>query len=193
MPEQSYCIYLVFSKTGTWLSRALKYFQPSKYVHTSIGFDETFNEMYSFGRINPKNPFSGGFVKESLYEGVYKNNPSSECQIFKVPVTLEQYEGLKKDIEYFHSTRDRYRYNFIGLFGVLFNRPIHRKNHYFCSQFVYILLKKHHILDVGKQPELVQTIDLFELKNKILIYEGLIVDMERKAPPSSLININNSL
>ncbi|GAB6107157.1 hypothetical protein [Fusibacter bizertensis] len=193
MPDQNYCIYLVFSKTGTWLSRALKYFQPSKYVHTSIGFDETFNEMYSFGRINPKNPFSGGFVKESLYEGVYKNNPASECQIFKVPVTFKQFEGLKKDIEYFYNTREKYGYNFLGLFGVFFNRPIYRKNHYFCSQFVYILLKKHHILDVGKVPELVQTIDLFELENKKLIYEGLIADLEHKEPQKSILKFHNSL
>jgi hypothetical protein len=180
MQNDAYYIYLVFSKTGTWLSKALKYFQPAKYVHTSIGFDDRFDEMYSFGRIHPRNPFSGGFVKESLYEGVYKNNPSSACQIFRVPVTQEQFEGLKADIEYFYKHKNQYRYNFIGLFGVWFNRPIYRKNHYFCSQFVYVLLRRHHILDVGKTPELVQTVDLMTLENKKLIYEGLIVDYPKK-------------
>ena len=71
------------------------------------------------------------------------------------------------------------QYNFLGLFGILLNRPLNRKNHYFCSQFVYTLLKKHGLLDIGKHPELVQTIDLFELKNKSLIYEGLIIDIDR--------------
>lgn len=182
MPNQPHYIYLVFSKTGTWLARTLKYFSKTKYVHTSIGFEDTFTEIYSFGRIHVNNPFSGGFVKENLYDGVYKKSKSSECKIFKIPVTEEQYLGLKKDIEFFYTNRSKYRYNFLGLFGILFNRPLNRKYHYFCSQFVYTILKRHNLLDFDKHPELVQTIDLFEIENKSLIYEGLIVDMKRKEP-----------
>lgn len=179
MSENTFYIYLVFSKTGTWLARAIVHFQPTKYVHTSIGFEDTFTEMYSFSRTNPNNPFSGGFVKENLYDGVYKKNKTSACQIFKIPVTEAQYNGLKNDVEFFYTNRKKYHYNFLGLFGILLNRPLNRKNHYFCSQFVYTLLKKHGLLDIGKHPELVQTIDLFELKNKSLIYEGLIIDIDR--------------
>lgn len=190
MTNQDKYIYLVFSNTYTWLARALKYFQPSKYVHTSIGFTEDFSEIYSFGRTQPNNPFSGGFVKENLYDGVYKMNKQSSCQIFRIPVTDEQYEGLKKDIEYFYAHRHEYRYNFIGLFGVLFNRPIKRQKHYFCSQFIYKLLNKHHIFDLDKQPELVQTIDLMGIENKALIYEGLIVEIKtgKKKPKQELAN-----
>ncbi len=180
MENQPYYIYLVFSKTGTWLARTLKHFSKTKYVHTSIGFEDTFTEIYSFGRKHVNNPFSGGFVKENLYDGVYKKNKSSECKIFKIPVSEEQYLGLKKDIEFFYINRAKYRYNFLGLFGILFNRPLNRKYHYFCSQFVYTILKRHNLLDIDKHPELVQTIDLFEIENKSLIYEGLIIDMKRK-------------
>ena len=182
MSEEKLYIYLVFSKTYTWLSRALKYFEPAKYIHTSIGFDETFKEMYSFGRVNPNNPFSGGFVKENLHDGVYKKSKLSECQIFEVEVTRAQYDGLRKDIETFYNDRHRYRYNFLGLFGVLFNRPLNRKYHYFCTQFVYTLLKKHELLDLNKHPELVRPTDLIVLENKSLIYEGLILDMPYREP-----------
>lgn len=180
MDNQELYIYLVFSKTGTWLARTLKYFSDTVYVHSSIGFDDAFTEMYSFGRINPNNPFSGGFVRENLFEGVYKKSAKSACKIFKLPVTQKQYEGLKADIEYFYKDRHKYRYNFLGLFGVLLNRPFSRKNHYFCSQFVYTLLKKHDLLSFEKEPELVQTTDLFEIENMSLIYEGLIVDLKTK-------------
>jgi hypothetical protein len=182
MKDETLYIYLVFSKTGTWLSRALKYFSPSKFVHTSIAFDDTFTEMYSFGRINPNNPINGGFVKESLYDGVYKKFESSECRIIRVSVTSEQYEGLKSDIEYFYTNRHKYKYNFLGLFGVFFKLPIQRKYHYFCSQFVYTLLKKHNLLDLKKEPELVHTVDLFNIENNSLIYEGLILDMPYREP-----------
>lgn len=182
MKDDNHYIYLVFSKTGTWLSRALKYFSPSKFVHTSIGFEDTFTEMYSFGRINPNNPFYGGFVKENLYDGVYKKFESSECRILKVTVTKDQYEGLKADVEQFSSNSHRYKYNFLGLFGVFFKFPVHRKYHYFCSQFVYTLLKKHHLLDLKKEPELVHPVDLFDIENNSLIYEGLIIDMPYREP-----------
>ncbi|MGE5633178.1 MAG: hypothetical protein ACM3TR_19090, partial [Caulobacteraceae bacterium] len=84
-------IYLVFSKTGTWLSKTINLFCEAKYVHTSISFDSSFTKMYSFGRVDPDNPFSGGFVEENLYEGVYKKFSCCECLIYRVRITEEQY------------------------------------------------------------------------------------------------------
>ncbi len=174
-------IYLVFSKTGTWLARTLGVFSETKYVHSSISFDDSFREMYSFGRTNPNNPFSGGFVKENIYEGVFKKWRKSECIIFKVEVSEAQFWGLKKDIEYFYENRHLYRYNFIGLFGILINKPINRKYHYFCTQFVYELLKRHELVDLQKHPGLVTTLDLIDLLDKSILYEGFIANMALQA------------
>lgn len=170
-------IYLIFSKTGTWLSRALSIFSETKYVHSSISFDDSFKIMYSFGRINPNNPFWGGFVEESLYGGVYKKFENSECIIYKVKITNEQYHLLQKEIQYFLKEKYKYKYNFIGLFGILINTPIKRKNHYFCSQFVSEVLIKSNIYHTDKVPELIKTNDLFSLRNKELIYKGFISDI----------------
>lgn len=167
-------IYIVFSKTGTWLSRAIKVFSDSKYVHASISFDLSFKAMYSFGRTNPDNPFSGGFVEENLFGGVYKKYSSSECLIYKVRVTDEQYKFLLKEIEEFIKEKQKYRYNFLGLFGVLVNKPVKRKYYYFCSQFVSELLMKCDIYDSCKRPELIRPNELFSIDNKEVIYEGAI-------------------
>ncbi len=171
---QDQYIYLVFSKTGTWLSRLINLFSDTKYVHSSISFDPTFREMYSFGRTNPNNPFSGGLVEENLHEGVYKKFSNSECLIYRVKVTEEQLTYLKKEISAFLAEKDKYRYNFLGLFGVLMNRPLKRRHHYFCSQFVYEILIKSKIFNLNKAPELVKTTDLFLIKNKELVYKGYI-------------------
>lgn len=167
-------IYLFFSKTGTWLSRTLTIFSETKYVHSSISFDDSFKVMYSFGRLHPNNPFFGGLVEENIYEGVYKKFEDSECLIYKVKVTEEQYYSLKREIKYFLKEKYKYRYNFIGLFGILINTPIKRKNHYFCSQFVSEVLIKSNIYHTDKVPELIKTNDLFSLRNKELVYEGFI-------------------
>lgn len=169
-------VYLIFSKTGTWLSRALNIFSDTKYVHASISFDDSFSKMYSFGRTNPSNPFSGGFVEENLFDGVYKNNPLSECIIYKVKITNKQYDCLLKEVQLFQSEKDKYRYNFLGLFGVLVNRPLKRKDHYFCTQFVSEILIKSEIYYTQKIPELIRPSDLFLICNKELIYEGLITN-----------------
>jgi hypothetical protein len=166
-------IYLVFSKTGTWLSRLICLVSRIKYAHSSLSFDPGFTEMYSFGRTNPDNPFSGGFVVENLYEGVYKKFPRCECVIYKVAVTDEQYSALRKQIEQFLRNKEKYRYNFIGLFCVLLNKPLKRKYHYFCSQFVAEVLINSHILSSEKKPELITSRDLQSyMKDKDLIYEG---------------------
>lgn len=172
-------VYLIFSKTGTWLSRILSVFAESKYVHASVGFDDSFNKMYSFGRTNPDNPFSGGLVEESLYRGVYKKFTNSQCVIYKIRVTEEQYNSLQGEIQYFLKDKDKYRYNFIGLFGVLFNTPLKRKNHYFCSQFVSEVLIKSNIYEADKIPELISPDDLLLIEGKELVYEGFINDYYR--------------
>lgn len=165
-------VYLVFAKTGTWLSRLIYTFSKIKYAHSSISFDNSFTKMYSFGRINPNNPFSGGFVQENLFEGVYKKFPKCECLIYKVSITEEQYYALKNQINSFMNEKDRYRYNFIGLFGILINLPIKREHHYFCSQFVSKILMESNVYDFKKIPELIKTNDLFKIKNKEIIWEG---------------------
>lgn len=172
-------IYLVFSKTGSWLSRSISIAANIKYAHISISFDATFSELYSFGRRKPHNPIIGGFVKESFYEGFYKRFTASECLIYRVAVTNDQYIALKKEIELYYTNKEKYRYNFLGLIFLLVNKPIKRKNHYFCSQFISELLIKYHLYKSEKCPELIKPNELLEIQNAELIYEGFIKDYSR--------------
>lgn len=59
-------IYIVISQTGTWLSTLIKLYTKQKYNHVSISLENSLSDMYSFGRINPSNPFSGGFAQKRL-------------------------------------------------------------------------------------------------------------------------------
>jgi hypothetical protein len=167
-------IYLVFTRTGTWLSRLISVFSDIEYPHSSISFDNEFTEMYSFGRKNPNNPLSGGFAVENLFDGVFKNNPCCKCLIFRMKVSEEQYTSLKRYISGFSKEKDKYRYNFLGLCGILLNMPLKRKNHYFCSQFVSEALIKSKVLELDKAPELTRTDDLYTIKNREILYEGFV-------------------
>jgi hypothetical protein len=165
----------VFSKTGTWLSKILRIYTNSKYVHVSLAFDKELTTMYSFGRINPKNPFSGGFVKENIQEGIYKISKDPECIVYRIKITEQQYNILLAELNEYDKIREELRYNFLGLIAVAANVPLKREKYYFCSQFVSQLLIKIDVLNDEKPPELTRPTDLMvNVKDKEEIFKGYI-------------------
>ena len=171
-------IYLVFSRTGTWLSRSIGFVTQTEYPHVSLSLDLSFNKMYSFGRIEPDNPFSGGLTIENIHSGVFQKSPKTRCLIYRLDITEEQFNTLQREINIFYNSNINYRYNFIGLFGVLVDKPIHRNNHYFCSQFITTLLKRSNIWNSPKIPELTSPTDLMKIPNKTKIFEGFIKELD---------------
>ncbi len=172
MKEKS--IYLVFTRTGTWLSNVIYLFTRDEYVHVSIAFDINFKEMYSLGRKNPKNPFSGGLVKENINEGVFKAYTSSKCLIYELKVSESQYNHIRRSLNVHYNKKDLYRYNLLGLLALYFNVSLKRENYYFCSEFVSELLINSDVYNTDKAPEHIKPMDLLEIEDKTLIYEGLI-------------------
>lgn len=166
-------IYLVFSNTGTILSKCINYYTKDKYVHVSLSLDDSFEKMYSFGRIFPSNPFIGGLVEENLKDGVYKRFQNSKCVIYKIQVSNRQYSLLIQELEKFLKDQKKYKYSLLGLIGVALQRPIKRHNRYFCSEFVSHLLIKSNIYNSSKAPSLTKPSDLLNINHKEFIYEGL--------------------
>lgn len=167
-------IYLVFSRTGTWLSRSIGYVTKTEYTHVSLSLDLNLENMYSFGRLDPNNPFSGGLTIENINTGVFKKSPFSKCLIYEIEISKLQYDLLNKELNSFYNSDIVYKYNFIGLFGVLVDKPIQRQSHYFCSEFISTLLHRSGIYTPLKLPQLTSPTDLMNIPNKRVIYEGYI-------------------
>lgn len=166
-------IYIILSNTGTLLSKTIKLYTRAPYNHTSIGFDTELKELYSFGRKNPNNPLPAGFVKENLRHTFFKN---TTCCIYKLSVSHEEYISIREIIEEFKMEKNKYRYSLVGLLGVMFNYPIKREYHYFCSEFVATLLQESGTCYFQKDTGLVKPSDFQCLKNATLIYEGTFLD-----------------
>jgi hypothetical protein len=179
-------IYLVFSKTGTWLSNSIGLITGSPYAHVSLSLDTNFNKMYTFGRLHPDTPFTGGLTIENLYTGVYTNR-DCKCLIYKVPVSNEQLALLSTQLFAYYSSDIHYKYNFIGLFGVLLDKPVKRNTHYFCSQFVSKLLIESGIYETSKPPELISPTDLMLIPNKEVIFEGLLNEFTKSSPSVAIL------
>jgi hypothetical protein len=171
-------IYILLTDTGTILTRLIKSYTKKPYNHASIAFDAELIEVYSFGRKIAKNPFIGGFVREDLHSVLFRQ---ADCAIYSLSITNDEFQKMYRYIQKIASEKENYRYNFIGLFGVLFQKPIKRKNAFFCSQFVASVLKESKVIDFEeKDLSLVKPSDLTYSANFQLVFEGRLKDYQNR-------------
>lgn len=166
-------IFLLLTDTETMLTRMIKSYTRQPYNHASIAFDAELTEVYSFGRKVVNNPFIGGFVREDLHSVIFEQ---ATCAVYSLKVSQEEYRRMYRFIHAIAAQQEQYRYNFIGLFGVMFNTPIRRKYAFFCSQFVASVLMEGQVSDAAKDPSLVEPSELPYTANFELIFEGKIQD-----------------
>ncbi|GGA67582.1 hypothetical protein [Ornithinibacillus halotolerans] len=172
-------IYLLLTDTGTAFTRLIKSYTKKPYNHASIAFDPNLEEVYSFGRKTPRNPFIGGFVREDINSVLFKR---ADCAIYSLTVSDEDYQKMNRFIQLIAENKDLYRYNLIGLLGVVVKKPIKRKNAFFCSQFVGSVLKESENINFEKDVALIQPNDLLRSANFELIYEGRLVEYQHDMP-----------
>ena len=182
-------IYIVLSRTGTMFSNIIALFTQKEYSHVSLSLDSSFTQMFSFGRKIPSKVLPAGLVEENLYDGVFAMYPNSRCLVYKVNITDEQFTYLQNEINNFFENKDKYKYSVLGTVTAYFNKPHKREYYYFCSQFVAELLINSGIYKTDKLPEVIKPMDLLEIENKTLFYEGLI--NEDKAVKSNFTLFNS--
>lgn len=134
-------IYIVMTQTGTLLSRVIKLYTGCEYAHVSISLDKNLDEMYSFGRLNPYNPFWGGFIHERVNSGTFKRFKNTVAGIEEIEVTDEEYNNIKNIIKKMEERINPYRFNILGLVAAGFNISVHMKDHFYCAEFIKYLLE----------------------------------------------------
>ncbi len=175
MPKKQ-VIYILLTHSGSLLSKCIKQYTQEPYSHVSLALDIDLEDLYSFGRLNPRNPFIGGFVREDIIKGSYSRFPNTTCALYSLEINDFQYAALKQEILTFKLNQNKYGYNLIGLLGVVLGIPIERKYNYFCSQFVAALLKNSGISLFQKPIALVSPKDFRQCKFLQLIYEGKLIN-----------------
>lgn len=170
--ERTKSVYIVISKTSTLPSNVIKMWTKEPYAHTSLALDIELNEMYSFARKKLKNPFNCGFISEDITTGVFGRDVNTVCRVSRLKITPNQLKKLRKVLEKFKKNKNSYRYNYLGIFGVMIDKAVEREYNYFCSQFVYYVLEKSGVRMFNKKPGLVRPED-FRLWDELeVVYEG---------------------
>jgi len=165
--------YILLTDTRSVLTRLIRLYTKEPYNHASIAFDPELSEVYSFGRKSERNPFIGGFVKEDLKSRLLVE---ANCAIYSFEATEDQLDKMREYVREMAEKKSQYRYNFLGLFGFIINKPIDRKNHFFCSQFVASVLAEGHVLMFSKPLALIAPSDFRNLVNFELVYQGRLMD-----------------
>ncbi|MEC5424381.1 hypothetical protein QGM71_12850 [Virgibacillus sp. C22-A2] len=166
-------IYFLFTDTGTYLAKAINYCTKKSLNHVSIGFDNELRKVYSFGRKRSRNPFIGGFVEEDVNSDFLK---SAKCAIYSYSTSEAEYESIVRNIKTIEAQKSNYKYNFIGLFGVLLGVEIKRKDAMFCSQFVATVLKDAETIRLTKKACFITPSDIRSHEGMNLLFEGKLED-----------------
>jgi len=164
-------IYLVFTNTQTLLSRAIGVYTKTEYNHVSIALDANLEQIYSFGRKNLNNPFFAGFVRENFQDALFQK---ANCMIYACKINLLQSKEIQKKLNNFTSKEYRYKYNFLGLLGIVIGKNIPRNNAFFCSQFVAYILSEANIILFRKPIELTTPQDIKNAVQFNCIYQGKV-------------------
>lgn len=167
-------IYIILTNSGTVLSRLIKLYTRKQYTHVSIALDKKLRKMYSFGRLNPYNPFIGGFVHESTNHGTFKRFRNTTTCIYSIDVDEEQYNIIKQAIKEFKKQRRRYKFNIIGLFAVALHLKFKTKDSFYCAEFVKEVLQRADI--ANKLPNIIKPEDFRSLENINIEYQGMLRD-----------------
>lgn len=172
-------IYLVLTHTGTLLSNLIKLYTKNDYSHISIAFDEDLDEMYSFGRIFTYNAFIGGLVREYMNKGTFKRFKKTCTSIYSIDVSDNQYNEIKNEVLNMYERRREYKFNFWGVFFVMFNKKIKRKNALYCAEFVKYALDSGNV-NISTLPEIIKPEDFKKLEEAKLIYKGLLQEYKNR-------------
>lgn len=179
-------IYIVASYCGTLPGRLiynrarLKFwnrYPGDGYSHISLSTSENLDDMLSFARLRLHNFLIAGLARENIHTGVFALHPKrTRIAVFEIPVSVEQYNGIKESMELAWKNKKNLRYNFLGLFVMLVTgRGVARKNHYFCSQWVAEVLNHNSICLFGnKKPYHIRPFDMYIALKNHMIFEGYI-------------------
>jgi len=168
-------IYVVVSQTGTILSRFLKLVTRAPYNHVSLALSRDLQTMYSFGRVNPYNPFLGGFVRESPSYGTFKRFSQTTVMVLELTVSVEVYERIRRRLDEMLAEQDKYHYNYIGLGLAAFHIRWQQKYRFYCSEFVKDILQSCRVSGSECLRGIPQPIHFLKLPYKC-IYTGKLSD-----------------
>ena len=169
-------VYVVLSRSKSALSGAIIALTGDLYTHSALALDKELEFMYSFGRRKPGNPFVGCFKQEKLDDSFYTRHKRLPGAVLEIAVSQRQYRDIAGEIGTFLADGERFGYNIWGMLTAGFRRrEACRDRKFFCSEFVYHLLRKNGVCDLGMPRSSVRPQHLLAIDAPV-IFEGNLLE-----------------
>lgn len=165
-------IYILLTKSDTYISKIITLTTEDRYTHASISFEPGLQPMYSFARKYVHFPLPAGLREESLDEGFFKRYADIPCALYELKVREAVYNRAKRRVARMMKKQKKYRFSVLGLILCRLSIPFHRKHFYFCSEFVGSVLQESNALTLPKAPSLMRPNDYSKLNNMSCKFEG---------------------
>ncbi len=140
MENQKY-LYVLFSATPYRLGRWIRLATGEPYNHVAIATEEDLRECYGFARRYYQTPFYGGFVTERPSRYRHDDRISS-IRLYRLPLTLVQWQQLVSLLEHMRSCPERYLYNHLSAITAPIHLKIRVKDAFTCAEFVVMVLSR---------------------------------------------------
>jgi len=170
-------IYILLTKTGTWISRMIGAVTEDDFTHVSIAFDKRLMPLYSFSRKYVHLPLPAGPRREWLHEGIMEKFEDRPCALYKIDVSDEVYERAINEVKKMFQSKEKYKYSVLGLIMCGFDIPVHRSYRRFCSQFVAEVLTKSKAMSLQKDTALVHPDDYANFRELTCVFKGSIGEL----------------
>lgn len=166
-------VYILLTYTGTSFSKLIKNTTHQPYSHSSISFDSSMDNLYSFGRKEVGDKMH--FIEESIHAGLMGQVANTtKYSLYVFMATQKQYETIQMVLENMKANAEKYKYNTLGIITNFLGIESEREYSYFCSEFVADLLKKADENLVYKHPSLFTPSDLRKLPKTIFVNKGIL-------------------
>lgn len=180
-------VYVLVSRTDTFLARIIRFATAAKYNHTSICLSPDLDTFYSFARRRMYNPLIAGFIIEKPNAGILGRCGDMPCLLYALDVSDEAYASQTAVIDTCLEDYDLYRYNFLGVPLTMMGIPLERKHHYMCSQFVAFMLRLTGACTLPRPVSLMKPMHFTEILELRLVYEGALSGICDTTPASDPI------
>ena len=175
-------IYILLTRSDTLLSKVVGLVTSARYTHVSIAFDEHLQAVYSSSRKNGRTLFPAGPCRENLEAGYWEEHDAVPCALYELRVSDQAYWAAMQEVERIMSRQEFYHFNILGLLLCRLNIPFHRRHHFFCSQFVALVLGRSGALELPKNPTVMQPGDYMELPELICQFQGRLRELLQHRP-----------
>lgn len=163
-------VYLMISKTGTGFGKCIRLIGRQVYNHASISLDSNLDRTFGYARPQVRAYFLSGLVRESLYRYTTKKNISVPVVIFKVKVSKEKYDQIKKII-YDMLDNPEYKYNLFSVITFPILKGFSVYHTFSCIEFIAYLMEGTGYMSEKEGCKYTPD-DLYEIFKDNIVYEG---------------------